>query len=98
MIPVRPRNFTGAKSISMHRGHFFVAECLLSSSAEQNSTLPGTWKASLSNSRIEPKTAAPLTGVVGQLTLFGGHVVIEHFNVTVQAQQSEIFPVLGLHG
>jgi hypothetical protein len=36
-------------------------------------------------SRIEPKTAAPLTGIVGQLSLFRGHILIEHFNLTVQA-------------
>src|SRR5262249_37454812 len=34
---------------------------------------------------LESKTAAALTGVIGQLSLFRGHIVIEHFNLTVQA-------------
>src|SRR4030095_4826080 len=36
-------------------------------------------------SRIEPKTAALLTGVVGQLSLFRGHIIIDQLNLTVQA-------------
>jgi hypothetical protein len=36
-------------------------------------------------SRIEPKTAALLTGVVRQLSMFRGHIIIEHLNLTVQA-------------
>jgi hypothetical protein len=36
-------------------------------------------------SRVEPKTAALLTGVVGELSMFRGHIIIDHLNLTVQA-------------
>src|SRR5262245_53866302 len=72
LISVKPRNFTGAKSTFMQRGHFLVGGRVASSSCEQNSMLPSTFEGKLIQlSRVEPKTAAVLTSVVGQLSIPG---------------------------
>src|SRR5947207_5854513 len=86
-MSVSPRNRNLDKVTPSHRGQFFsCGSGVLSSSSEQNSILPATWNAILSNSpRIQPKTSTLFGDIVGQLASIGDHIVIHDVRVTIQA-------------